>query len=276
MEPKNPLDSPQNLPKKTPPPKPLKPKPTVGSFEHLNTLREKPSKEEKVQEIQEIQDESRKRSSSSGGEQYGFLKSIPIPGILKSFLKPGDRPAVVDLPNSSKVPLPNIPEEKKVPECTYCKKVFPNEEELSKHVWCPERKIEKTASPSSGGRRHTISTDTPPSLSEWSHLDEQPWFFEHIDRVKAEELLKALKPVRGSFLVRKSSVSGVLALSLYDAHAKKVSHTLITPKPGGFALQDSPTVYASVEVLIQTCPECKNLQVPARDSTIYSSTALLL
>lgn len=82
------------------------------------------------------------------------------------------------------------------------------------------------------------------------------WYFGAIDRKEAERVL--LKCTVDSFLVRKSSIKGSYALSMYDAKKRTVTHTLIEPRDGGFAFQ----VYCVVTQELTRCARIIPVCIP--------------
>lgn len=65
-------------------------------------------------------------------------------------------------------------------------------------------------------------------------LRKMDWFHP-IDREQAEKLLSS--STEDCFLVRPSSQSGALALSMYNATTKNIRHCLIESRPYGYAFE---------------------------------------
>jgi len=98
--------------------------------------------------------------------------------------------------------------------------------------------------------------------AQWFDLSKMEWYYGAIDRKEAEEILRG--SMEDTFLVRKSSVKDSFAISLYDAKRRKITHTLIEPRNGGFAFQDASEVYPTLTELIQSAPETKGLRPPRK------------
>lgn len=88
------------------------------------------------------------------------------------------------------------------------------------------------------------------------------WYYGAIDRKEGERIL--FRCTEDSFLVRKSSIKDAFALSLYNHKKQTVTHTLIEPRNGGYALQDTNRVYPTMIDLITKSPECKGLKPPPK------------
>jgi len=101
--------------------------------------------------------------------------------------------------------------------------------------------------------------------SNWAQafdLNKVDWYYGAIDRTEAERVLKGC--AEDSFLVRKSSIPGSFALSMWEVKPKQLTHTLIEPRQGGFGFQDNPKVYSSLVDMITTSPETKGLKTPMK------------
>jgi len=90
------------------------------------------------------------------------------------------------------------------------------------------------------------------------------WYYGTVDRQEAENIL--YKCVQDTFLVRKSSVKDSFALSVYNHKKQTVTHTLIEPRQGGYAFQDTAKIYPTMVDLVTKSPECGTLTPPARVS----------
>ena len=157
------------------------------------------------------------------------------------------------------------------PSCPVCGKTFvalATNSDINEHIdKClqsggnspPDKATQSNSTLRQISRRDTISfrKDDPNQepWTEWFDLSKQEWYYGAIDRKEAEEILR--KYDQDSFLVRKSSVKDSFAISLYRPNLNKLTHSLIVPRNGGYAFENSSNVYKSVLDLIQNSPECK-------------------
>jgi len=167
--------------------------------------------------------------------------------------------------NTFKINQVNAPppkEKEYTPECPICGKNFKigtSNDEINSHVdECLNKpQIDNVLNPT---RKASNTKDEP--WSEWFDLTKMDWYYGAIDRQEAERIL--YRCTTDSFVVRKSSVANSFALSLYNHKKQTVTHTLIEPREGGYAFQDTPRVYKTILDLITKSPECGNLKPPPK------------
>lgn len=89
-------------------------------------------------------------------------------------------------------------------------------------------------------------------------MENQLWYFGHISRVDAEEILKTSEGAVQ--LIRESSIPGCYALSQWEPKTNRFFHILISPLADqGYTMEDCPdtNVYRSVEEILTTSTECQ-------------------
>jgi len=163
--------------------------------------------------------------------------------------------------------LPPRENKEHAPECPICGKNFKlgtSNEEINRHVdEClngPQIESALNGSPPVQPKRPANTKEEP--WTEWFDLTKMEWYYGSIDRHEAERILN--RCTSDSFVVRKSSVANSFALSLYNHKKQSVTHTLIEPRDGGYAFQDTPRVYKTILDLITKSPECGGLKPPPK------------
>lgn len=203
--------------------------------------------------------------SLKGTQMDSDVNRLQAPPPLKSFVKPSPIQNQFDHPTEKKKGPMSSDD---AASCPICGKSFARASnvEINQH-------IDQCLNADAISKKATLteSSDIQPSPSnggepwaQWFDLSKMDWYYGSIDRKEAERLLLACSS--DSFLVRKSSVKGSFAMSLFDYKKRTVTHTLIEPRDGGYGFQDHARVYATMIDLISKSPECRDLKPPPKTS----------